>query len=82
MPNILDEFDYRPDRTADYGISCPWASKMPSCTYNGADGVARFSWLFFGPILYYFLVMRTCMKAWTTLNFRQIRLLTTDLAAH
>ena len=28
--NILDEFEFRPDRTTDYGVSCPWASeKIP-----------------------------------------------------
>ena len=27
---ILDEFEFRPDRTTDYGVSCPWASeKIP-----------------------------------------------------
>ena len=25
--NISDEFEFRPDRTTDYGVSCPWASK-------------------------------------------------------
>ena len=24
---ILDEFEFQPDRTTDYGISCPWASE-------------------------------------------------------
>ena len=23
MHNILDEFKFRPDRTTDYGVSCP-----------------------------------------------------------
>ena len=34
---ISDEFEFRPDRTTDYGVSCPWASKnFPyTCTYNG-----------------------------------------------
>ena len=27
MHKILDEFDFRPDWTTDYGVSCPWASK-------------------------------------------------------
>ena len=27
MHNILDEFEFRPDLTTDYGVSCPWASK-------------------------------------------------------
>ena len=30
MHNILDEFEFRPDQTANYGVSCPWASeKIP-----------------------------------------------------
>ena len=28
--NILDEFEFRPDLTTDYGVSCLWASeKIP-----------------------------------------------------
>ena len=27
MHNILDEFEFRPDVTTDYGVSCPWASE-------------------------------------------------------
>ena len=30
MHNILDEFEFRPDRTTDYRVSCPWVSeKIP-----------------------------------------------------
>ena len=30
MHNILDEFEFQPDRTTDYWVSCPWASeKIP-----------------------------------------------------
>ena len=30
MHNILDEFEFRPDQTSDYGVSCPRASeKIP-----------------------------------------------------
>ena len=25
---ILDEFEFRPDRTTDYGVSCPWGLKI------------------------------------------------------
>ena len=27
MHKISDDFEFRPDRTTDYGVSCPWASK-------------------------------------------------------
>ena len=30
MHKISDEFEFRPDRTTDYGVSCPWASKKIS----------------------------------------------------
>ena len=26
MHNIMNEFEFRRDRTTDYGVSCPWAS--------------------------------------------------------
>ena len=30
MHNIFDDFEFRPDLTTDYGVSCPWASeKIP-----------------------------------------------------
>ena len=30
MHNIMNEFEFRPDWTTDYGVSCPWASnKLP-----------------------------------------------------
>ena len=36
MHNIMNEFEFRPDRTTDYGVSCPWASKKyPYRPYNG-----------------------------------------------
>ena len=27
MHKISDEFEFRPNRTTDYGVNCPWASK-------------------------------------------------------
>ena len=27
MHNITNEFEFRPDRTTDYGVRCPWVSK-------------------------------------------------------
>ena len=44
MHNIMNEFEFRPDRTTDYGVSCPWASKKyPYRPYNGENGVSIFS---------------------------------------
>ena len=47
MHNIMNEFEFRPDRTTDYGVSCPRASKKyPYRPYNGENGVSTFSLLF------------------------------------
>ena len=32
--NISDEFEFWPDRTTDYGVSCSWTSKKIPYTYN------------------------------------------------
>ena len=34
MHNILDEFEIRPDRTTDYGVSCPWPNFQGHCTIS------------------------------------------------
>ena len=39
----MNEFEFRPDRTTDYGVSCPWASKKyPYRPYNRENGVSTF----------------------------------------
>ena len=35
MHKISDEFECQPDRTTDYGVSCPWGLKNFPKTYNG-----------------------------------------------
>ena len=72
MYNILDEFEFRPDLTTDYGTSCP---------YNGKNEVITFSRLFLIGSFSYLQVMRTYIKAYMSLNFGQIPPLTTELAA-
>ena len=70
MHNIMNEFEFRPDRTTDYGVSCPWASKKyPYRPYNGENGVSTFSLLFLIESFWYFHVTRTRIKAWMSLNF-------------
>ena len=70
MHNIMNEFEFRPDRTIDYGVSCPWASKKyPYRPYNGENGVSTFSLLFLIESFWYFHVTRTSIKAWMSLNF-------------
>ena len=70
MHNIMNEFEFRPDRTTDYGVSCPWASKKyPYRPYNGENGVSTFSLLFLIGSFWYFHVTRTSIKAWMSSNF-------------
>ena len=70
MHNIMNEFEFQPDRTTDYGVSCPWASKKyPYRPYNGENGVSTFSLLFLIESFWYFHVTRTRIKAWMSLNF-------------
>ena len=70
MHNIMNEFEFLPDRTTDYGVSCPWASKKyPYRPYNGENGVSTFSLLFLIGSFWYFHVTRTSIKAWMSLNF-------------
>ena len=70
MHNIMNEFEFPPDRTTDYGVSCPWASKKyPYRPYNGENGVSTFSLLFLIGSFWYFHVTRTSIKAWMSLNF-------------
>ena len=64
MHNIMNEFEFRPDRTTDYGVSCSWASKKcPYRPYNGENGVSTFSLLFLIGSFWYFHVTRTSIKA-------------------
>ena len=66
----MDAFEFRPDRTTDYGVSCPWASKKyPYRPFNGENGVSTFSLLFLIGSFWYFHVTRTSIKAWLSLNF-------------
>ena len=56
-------------------------NRNPPLTYNGVNGVSTFSRLLLIRSFLYLQVMRTCIKSWTSLNFGQIRPLTTELAA-
>ena len=70
MHNIMNEFEFRRDRTTDYGVSCPWASKKyPYRPHNGENGVSTFSLLVLIGSFWYFHVKRTSIKAWMSLNF-------------
>ena len=56
-------------------------NRKPPLTYNGENDVATFSQLFLIRSFLYLEVTRTCIKSWPSLNFGQIRPLTTELAA-
>ena len=81
MHNIMNEFEFRPDQTTNYGVSCPWACKKYLNRRIMGKMVSTFSLLFLIGSFWYFHVTRTSIKAWMSSNFRQIRLLTTELAA-
>ena len=55
-------------------------NRKPPLTYNGENGVSTFSRLLLIRSFLYLQVMRTCISR-MSLNFGQIRLLTTELAA-
>ena len=67
MHKISDEFEFRLDRTTDYGVSCPWASKkFPyPCTYNGKNAVSMPARSFLIESSSKMLVTRTGIKART-----------------
>ena len=70
MHNIMHEFEFRPDRTTEYGVICPWTSKKyPHRPYNGENGVSTFSLSFLIASFWYFHVTRTSIKAWMSSNF-------------
>ena len=68
----------RPRTTELATLEC--GKKFPK-TYNGENYVITFSWLFLIGSFSYLQVMRTCIKAWMSLNLGQIPPLTTELAA-
>ena len=72
MHNIMNEFEFRPDQTIDYGVSCPWASKKyPYRPYNGEKAVSTFSLLFLIGSFWYFHVTRTKL-GWVWIFWNEI----------
>ena len=56
-------------------------NRKPPLTYNGKNDVSIFSRLFLIRSFLYLQVARSCIKSRTSLNFGQIELLATELAA-
>ena len=76
MHESLDEFEFRPDTTADCRVVCPCASEK--LTYNGVDTLVP---LFLIGSSSYFQVTRTFITSRTSLKFGQIGRRTAELAA-
>ena len=81
MHKISDEFEFRPVRTTDYGVSCPWASKKFLIYLQLENGVIMLAHSFLIESSSQLLVTRTGIKAWTSLISGRIRLLTLELLA-
>ena len=47
MHKILDEFEFRPDRTTDYWVRCPWVSEKFSILTMGKWGLQASSFIFY-----------------------------------
>ena len=62
---ISDEFEFRPDRTTDYGVSCHWASKKFPIDLWWENGVSMLAHSFLMESSSKLLVTRTVIKART-----------------
>ena len=81
MHKTSDEFEFRPDWTTDYGVSCPWASeKFPIdlCWENGVSKLARSFLIGSSSNL---LVTRTGIKSQMSSKSSQIGSVTSELNA-
>ena len=81
MHKISNEFEFRPDRTTDYGVSCPWASKTFPIDLQWENAVSMLARSFLIESSSKLLVTRTGIKARTGLISGRIRLLTLELLA-
>ena len=63
MHKILDEFEFRPDRTTDYGGSCPWVSKKFPIDLQWENVVSMLARSFLIESSSKLLVTRTGIKA-------------------
>ena len=67
MHKISDEFEFRPDRTTDYGVSCPWASKKFPIDLKWEKGVSMLACSLLIESSSKLLVTKTGIKARTSL---------------
>ena len=78
MHKISDQFEFRPGQTTDYGVSCPWASKIFPIDLEWENDVCMLAFSFLIKSLSKLLVTGTGIKARTSLILSQIRLLTLE----
>ena len=81
MPKISDEFEFRPDRSTDYGVSCPWASKKFPIYLQWENGVSMLARSFLIESSSKLLVTRTGIKARSSSILGRIRPLILELLA-
>ena len=81
MHKISDEFEFRPDRTTDYEVSCHWTSKKFPIDLQWENGVSMLACSFLIESSSKLLVTRTSIKARTCLISGRIRVLTLELLA-
>ena len=62
MHKISDEFEFRSDRTTDYGVSCPWVSKKFPIDLQWENGVCTLAHSFLIKLSSKLLVTRTGIK--------------------
>ena len=81
MHKISDKFEFQPDQTTDYKVSCPWASKKFPIDLQWENGVSMLARSFLIESSSKLLVTRIGIKAQTSLISGWIRLLTLELLA-
>ena len=81
MHKISDKFEFRPFRTTDYGVSCPWASKKFPIDLLWENGVSMLACSFLIESSSKLLVTRTGIKARSSSVLGRIRPLILELLA-
>ena len=81
MHKILDVFEFRPDRTTDYGVSCPRAPKKFPMDLQLENGIYMLARSFLFESSSNLLVTRAGIKAWSGLILGRFRPFILELLA-
>ena len=81
MHKISDEFEFRPGRTTDYGVSCPWESKKFPIDLQWENGVSMLACSFLIESSSKLLITRTGIKAGSSSILGRIRYIILELLA-